>query len=331
MKLSIIIPVYRTQDTLQRCVDSILSQSFTDLEVVLVDDGSPDHCPILCDDYAKKDPRVSVIHKENGGLSDARNAGILQAQGEYITFIDSDDEIAPNTLEPLMTDLAKRTEIDILEYPVLERKGHSQKERLLTFLPKNYFSALDYWFEGKAFEHTYACNKIYKRQLFEHVKFPVGKAFEDVYTLPLLIGLLPYDEQDHKLKVNIRTTNVGRYIYHWNEKGITANATAKELHQLYEAHDKTMNYVVWELKFRPELLEHYCNGVQCFLTHILNILLDLYEEAGYEKQTPSIVKELPELLDLCTITSFKLNMLSLLGYRRLCKLSKMIHKFYKRH
>lgn len=99
MKLSIIIPVYRTQDTLERCLESILQQSFTDYEMILVDDGSDDGCPQLCDEYARKDARIRVIHKANGGLSDARNAGIRKARGEYITFVDSDDEMVDNTLE----------------------------------------------------------------------------------------------------------------------------------------------------------------------------------------------------------------------------------------
>ena len=94
MKLSIIIPVYRTQDTLARCIQSILVQSFTDYEIILVDDESPDACPNICDDYAVKDKRIKVIHKPNGGLSDARNTGIKQAKGEYITFIDSDSKTA---------------------------------------------------------------------------------------------------------------------------------------------------------------------------------------------------------------------------------------------
>lgn len=99
MKLSIIIPVYRTQDTLFRCLESILCQSFTDYEMILVDDGSPDECPRLCDEYAARNKNILVIHKENGGLSDARNRGIKQAQGDYITFVDSDDTIVDNTLE----------------------------------------------------------------------------------------------------------------------------------------------------------------------------------------------------------------------------------------
>ena len=114
MKLSIIIPVYRTQNTLQRCLESILCQSFTDYEIILVDDGSPDNCPYLCDEYTQKDARIKVIHKENGGLSDARNIGIQQAQGEYITFIDSDDTIKNGTLSALLKELEKYPNTDML-------------------------------------------------------------------------------------------------------------------------------------------------------------------------------------------------------------------------
>ena len=138
MKLSIIIPVYRTQDTLPRCLDSILQQSFTDYEVILVDDGSDDGCPQLCDEYARKDARIRVIHKENGGLSDARNAGIYEAKGEYITFIDSDDTIAENTLSLVIEKIIMYPETDILEYPVMERLGNGPKEHLLSFKEKEY-------------------------------------------------------------------------------------------------------------------------------------------------------------------------------------------------
>ena len=93
MKLSIIVPIYNVEPYLRKCIDSILAQTFTDFECILVDDGSPDNCPTICDEYAKKDSRIRVIHKENGGLSDARNAGLDIAQGEYIGFVDSDDYI----------------------------------------------------------------------------------------------------------------------------------------------------------------------------------------------------------------------------------------------
>ena len=97
MLLSVVIPVYRTELTLQRCVESVLKQGVDDMEVILVDDGSPDNCPELCDEWAEKDNHIKVIHKTNGGLSDARNAGIDVATGDYITFVDSDDWIADNT------------------------------------------------------------------------------------------------------------------------------------------------------------------------------------------------------------------------------------------
>ena len=95
--LSIVVPVYDVEQYLPRCIDSILKQSFTDFELILVNDGSTDNCPIICDEYADKDDRIKVIHKENGGLSDARNTGINKASGKYISFIDSDDFIVENT------------------------------------------------------------------------------------------------------------------------------------------------------------------------------------------------------------------------------------------
>lgn len=97
MKLSVVIPVFCVESTLDRCVESVLAQDVDDMEVILVDDGSPDDCPRLCDEWAKRDSRISVIHKSNGGLSDARNAGLDVACGQYITFVDSDDWLLSNT------------------------------------------------------------------------------------------------------------------------------------------------------------------------------------------------------------------------------------------
>ena len=100
-RISVIVPVYNVEKYLSRCVDSILNQTFTDFECILVDDGSPDNCGKICDEYAKKDKRVKVIHKQNGGLSDARNTGLDIAGGEYIYFLDSDDYVEYNLLEKL--------------------------------------------------------------------------------------------------------------------------------------------------------------------------------------------------------------------------------------
>lgn len=98
-KISIVVPVYKVEKELDRCVQSLLGQTYENIEIILVDDGSPDSCPVLCDKYAQKDSRIQVIHKENGGLSDARNAGLKQATGKYILYVDSDDYIEPDTCE----------------------------------------------------------------------------------------------------------------------------------------------------------------------------------------------------------------------------------------
>ena len=103
MKLSIVIPVYRVEATLDRCVESVLGQDVDDMEVILVDDGSPDNCPKMCDDWAERDVRIRVIHKENGGLSDARNVAIDIAKGDYITFVDSDDWMETGTYKAILT------------------------------------------------------------------------------------------------------------------------------------------------------------------------------------------------------------------------------------
>lgn len=111
--LSVIIPVYKVELFLRRCVDSILSQSYKNIEIILVDDGSPDNCPIICDEYAELDSRVRVVHKENGGLCSARNAGLQAARGKYVTFVDSDDYIEPASYSAMMRYMLEN-EIDMI-------------------------------------------------------------------------------------------------------------------------------------------------------------------------------------------------------------------------
>lgn len=105
--VSIIVPIYKVEPYLRRCVDSIVCQTYTNLEIILVDDGSPDTCPQICDEYANKDKRIVVIHKKNGGLSDARNAGLNSCKGEYISFIDSDDYVDYDFIESLIEPIKK--------------------------------------------------------------------------------------------------------------------------------------------------------------------------------------------------------------------------------
>lgn len=327
MKLSIIIPIYGTQNTLDRCVESVLRQSFTDYEMILVDDGSPDDCPRLCDEYAQRDHRISVIHQPNGGLSDARNAGIKQAQGEYITFIDSDDAIQEGTLQKLMEEFAAYPDVDILEYPILQRIGHPSQEKLLSFQPKNYQTSWEYWLTEQAYEHTYACNKLFKRYLFRNISFPKGKSFEDVQTFPYLIGLIPHAKET--IEPQIRVTNVGCYLYQWNEKGITAHARYEDLRCLYRGQSLTLIYTFENIAHQEEILEKYQQSLNHWMTHILNVLLDLYELSGKYENSPTLIKYVKLMNSKGLISSLKLKILMIIGYKRLCKINRFIHKIYR--
>jgi len=238
MKLTVVIPVYRVQTTLDRCVESVLQQHVDNMEIILVDDGSPDNCPKMCDEWAERDPRIKVIHQENGGLSDARNAGIEQATGELITFVDSDDYLHADTYEPLMDMIGNN---DIVEYGVAGRLMQDD----CTYEDSN-----EYWLRTQAYTHTYAWNKIYRRELFDEVRFPKGKVFEDVYTLPLLL----------RKARRIRTTELGGYYYTLNPKGITMTAGGEELKQLLEGH----------LESRMPMDDSY-------YMYLLNIQIDVWE------------------------------------------------------
>ena len=135
VKLSVVIPVYNVESTLKQCVDSVLRQNYEYMEVILVDDGSPDGCPQICDTYAQNHPQVKAIHQANGGLSAARNAGIGIAQGEYITFVDSDDWLQEGTYSTLMGILDSHPDLDLIEFPIMEaRRGRE----FYTFYPQDY-------------------------------------------------------------------------------------------------------------------------------------------------------------------------------------------------
>lgn len=330
MKLSIIIPVYQTQDTIDRCIESILQQSFTDYEIILVDDGSDYECSQLCDKYPQEDRRITTIHKENGGLSDARNTGIKHSKGEYITFIDSDDAIQNDTLQALMDEINKYPETDVLEYPIMERIGHSHKEQLLAFTPRNYNNCWEYWLNEQAYLHTYACNKIFRRCLFKNVSFPKGKTFEDVQTIPFLIGLIS-TEETFQQKVKIRVTNKGCYLYYWNNKGITASAKYEDLLSLYIGQSMALIHTFKTIGNREDIMQKYQLSINIYLTQILNVLLDLFEISGKYENCAPLIKYTKLINNKGLINSLKLKLLLIIGYKRLCKLNRLIHKIYRHH
>ena len=179
--ISVIVPVYKVEPYLAECVDSILKQTHQNLEILLVDDGSPDRCPEICDAYAQKDSRIRVIHKENGGLSDARNAALDVATGEYIAFVDSDDWIAPDMMSYLLN-AAIGYQAPVVCCEVINVYTYRMEYNNVT-VDKVYTSeeALNELFFDRL--ENYACNKLYKADLWKHVRFPVGKNFEDIQTI----------------------------------------------------------------------------------------------------------------------------------------------------
>lgn len=213
MKLSIIVPVYKVRRYLQRCIESILQQTYTDYELILVDDGSPDSCGAICDRYAQECDKVRVIHKKNGGLSSARNAGIAAARGEYITFVDGDDAVASGTYYYNMNILRARPDIDILEYPIISHY-ESPRSTVISFKPEkvsgneNIFKD---WITRQGYEHCFACNKIYRADLFMFIRYPEGEVFEDTFITPTL-----YSSSE-----NVYYSDCGFYYYYDNEESIS--------------------------------------------------------------------------------------------------------------
>lgn len=180
--ISVIVPVYKVEKYLDRCVQSIVDQTYRNLEIILVDDGSPDNCGSLCDAWAAKDSRIKVIHKENGGLSDTRNAGMAIATGEYIAFVDSDDHIAPNMYQLLYERMcADRSDIAACGVEMIFEDG--SPSRMLTKAGKCVLNT------AEAMEAIIAESwlkqpvwyKLYKAVLIRDIPFPAGKYHEDVF------------------------------------------------------------------------------------------------------------------------------------------------------
>ena len=179
--ISIIVPIYKVEEYLDRCVESIVQQSYKDIEIILVDDGSPDNCPQKCDEWAKKDKRIRVIHKVNGGLSDARNVGISEAKGEWLLFVDSDDWISKDCCSNAIMAVNKwQADICIFQYKTVEQFSEMELQTNIN----SYIVKKNEVMKKLACEdiQDYAWNKLYKKSLFKNIKYPLGFTWEDVGT-----------------------------------------------------------------------------------------------------------------------------------------------------
>ena len=293
--LSVVIPIYNVERTLARCVESVLGQHVEGMELILIDDGSTDRSVLVANRYQNR-PHVTLIHKANGGLSDARNEGLYYAKGRYVTFVDSNDYLLPDTYAPLMAMLEAHPEYDILEYSFVRETSCGWKTIKLP--EREYTHIGDYWLGCRGYEHTYAWNKIYRRSLFDGTPWAKGRLFEDVYAMG---GLLP--------KVHtLRTTSRGTYRYTYNPSGITVKADARGWRDLLQGHLRMLHN--YDFRGHADFARYYAA--------LLNIQLATFELSGDERDI--VLPCLPYR------HTWKLCALHLLGMRRLC----LLHRQAKR-
>ena len=305
--LSLIIPVYRAEKYLDRCIKSILMQNVDDMEVILVDDGSPDRSGELCDEWALKDSRIRTIHKKNGGPGSARNMALDIAKGTYVTFIDSDDALAENTLLPIINYLLEHQDIDIIEYPAHLYIG-SSKERKLTF-ENSIFDIHDIkdkqslWLDNQLYAHCYSCNKFFRRSLFDGIRYSETVTLgEDIRLISRLL----------KRVRNYATINAGMYLYYFNGESISGSL--KFADELLSSH----LYAVEQLG-----IDIYSKASRYLYLTMLNFQIDAYR---FAKTTPSepVLRKNPIPLSYARNKKelIKILLMRILGVKGLCRLFK---------
>ena len=191
--ISVIIPVYKVERYLDACVASVAGQTFADLEILLVDDGSPDACPGMCDAWAQKDPRIQVIHRQNGGLSAARNTGIAAATGEFLTFLDADDTLEPDTLQrAYAAQQAHNADLVIINLVYVDETGRPLAKPDFTILHDEVLEEDGVWQRYFALGeqrvyYAIACSKLIRARVFQDLRFRPGKRYEDQFLMPQLL------------------------------------------------------------------------------------------------------------------------------------------------
>jgi glycosyltransferase involved in cell wall biosynthesis len=231
-KISVIVPVYNVEKYLDRCVESVVAQTFTDFELILVDDGSPDNCPQMCDEWAKKDDRIIVIHQENGGLSAARNAGIdwafQNSDSQWITFIDSDDWVNRRYLESLYNaTIDNNLLIGFGKYYLTDGSDFVEH----TEFSSEIVGVEDFFIDNNILS-IIACAKLFSKSLFYEVRFPVGKIHEDEFTI-------------YKLLFNVEKIVVVHqpiYYYYRNSQGIIGSNSSFRRTDAFDAFEEQIGF-----------------------------------------------------------------------------------------
>ena len=260
--ISIVVPLYNVEDYLKECIDSILIQSYHNLEIILVDDGSTDNSGKICDDYAKKDSRIKVIHKENGGASDARNYGIKEAKGKYIQFTDSDDFLDKDMIKTLYIDIKENnSDVSICSmYWLKDNVKYTDATYKKMTLSSD--EAVKEILLDKNIR-SYSFNKLYKKSLFDNIKYPKGRLIEDLLVIPKVFL--------HSSKISI--IDIPLYYYRQRSGSILHNKTKESEFSYLDAVEEISN----EIRRADPKFENYCDYA------IANSILNTYNDIAYNK------------------------------------------------
>ena len=220
--ISIIVPIYKVKEYLDECINSIIKQTYSNIELILVDDGSPDECPKMCDEWAMKDDRIKVIHKKNGGLSSARNSGLDMAQGEYISFVDSDDFICQNALLDLYDRIKNDESVGIVSgmiyryqngnASIYKEEWYHEEEKVI--------SANNFLLETMSLKSSFTVwNKLYRRDIIGNIRFREGRNNEDT--------LFMYDLGKNILAKNAYMVEIPQYVYYYRYRDYSICTSSK--------------------------------------------------------------------------------------------------------
>ncbi len=279
--VSIVVPIFNVEPYLRDCVDSLISQTYRNIEVILVDDGSTDGCPTICDEYAGAYRFVSVIHKLNGGLSDARNCGLEKARGEFITFVDSDDWIAPGMIERCL-DLIQKFSADVCGVSFMKAYPDGRLEQNETAIrePECYerVSALSrYLFNSNL--TVCVCGKLWRKRLWDEVRCPKGLLHEDQHTTYRLIDNADYVVFDPE----------PLYYYRQREGSIGHSSFSARSYDLLDGIDVQYEYIS---KKYPEIkgeISAACSFWYCVFTNMM--LRAKYRDPIAQKRCQSFVRQ----------------------------------------
>lgn len=287
--VSIIIPVYNVEKYLKRCVDSVRTQTHTNLEIILIDDGSPDLCPQMCDEYASIDKRIKVVHQQNQGLSAARNAGTVIAKGLYLMYVDSDDFINNNAVKILLKEsLKNKAEISICEtlvYHQAEDLNQSPSDNFVNTIVLNRQQAMNYLLDCPYARSAWG--KLYSRTLIELLHYPVGKFAEDMFVIHKVL--------DKSNKVVL----VKSPLYIYNREGLSLTRSQFDLKKL----EAIEAIELWCDFIRDNYPELYKKAMNLYLSNVINVCT--YLSVNKDKNAATVYKAYKKTIKIHTTMFMK--------------------------